>query len=683
MGAQVFCNIGYGDDGTPNGGVFHDLDVWIEQDLIPSIITSNGHSKETSNNNNRKNSNGNRIPRQSLMRELRFRYQPISPYEIVVSSTKTKNDGPPVSISLDENSNSSPKQEWQMQQYTSFYNDFFQSLRPRNAYMYDPSTGYRLSAADCNHNNNKNVHESQNNKNMNDPTPRLHWPLNGHVLSNERLTSEGWIQDTRHIQIHVDTGNFHRNSTNSRVASKVPTNTNKPCHNQETVPLPYRAGDIATIIPFNPKSIVQKFLNCLPLSIQSKADIPLSIATKILPSTQYKANYTPWPAYCTLRGLLTHCADISSLPEREDLRSLSVYCNPKHPMGKDQQSKLVSLSETTDAALYGDYVIREKRNWADVLFDFDSIRYEDRYQGANFVNDDDDDDLAMFTPLGIEHLLMILSPIMPRHFSIASAPSSAIVQGNESGYVQSSGKCGFSIELCVAVVNGSTPHGRQFQGLCSTYLSGLGTSHRSEQNNLKLWIRPGSFSQLPLDFVEMTESMAEVSYPSFKTPIMCIGAGTGIAPLRSLVCEREATRAIRIQTGGYKKKPNDGELQSVDNILVFGCRKRNEDFYYQDEWNNLIDSGSLKVLTAFSQDQKKKVYVQHIIRESDQGLLIAKHILENSGAVYVAGGAKMARAVKDEILESLGNHLPNGMSDAKKLLSRLQHVGKFCVEAWS
>ena len=95
------------------------------------------------------------------------------------------------------------------------------------------------------------------------------------------------------------------------------------------------------------------------------------------------------------------------------------------------------------------------------------------------------------------------------------------------------------------------------------------------------------------------------------------------------------------------------------------------------------DGYSLRVLTAFSQEQKHKMYVQRKLREADEGLLIAKHILENNGAVYIAGGAKMARAVKDEIVECLGKLLPTGENGARSLLQKLQRKGKFSVEAWS
>ena len=93
--------------------------------------------------------------------------------------------------------------------------------------------------------------------------------------------------------------------------------------------------------------------------------------------------------------------------------------------------------------------------------------------------------------------------------------------------------------------------------------------------------------------------------------------------------------------------------------------------------------GGIRVLSAFSQDQNHKLYVQKVLREADEGTLIARHILENNGCIYIAGGAKMARAVKDEIVECLGKILPTGEKGAKVLLLKLQRAGRFSVEAWS
>jgi sulfite reductase alpha subunit-like flavoprotein len=67
----------------------------------------------------------------------------------------------------------------------------------------------------------------------------------------------------------------------------------------------------------------------------------------------------------------------------------------------------------------------------------------------------------------------------------------------------------------------------------------------------------------------------------------------------------------------------------------------------------------------------------------DGGAFIVQHILERGGAVYIAGGSKMVRAVKDQIVQALGSVLEGGDSDAKKHLNRLKRKGLFSIEAWS
>jgi sulfite reductase alpha subunit-like flavoprotein len=113
---------------------------------------------------------------------------------------------------------------------------------------------------------------------------------------------------------------------------------------------------------------------------------------------------------------------------------------------------LISLSETSNAALYGDCILRKKRNWGDVLFEFDSIKLE-----VDRVSRNELKDLSpFFVQLTIEHLLMILSTMMPRHFSIATAPSLMTNGDNNAarGYSLRNGRFGFNLELCIAIVRG-------------------------------------------------------------------------------------------------------------------------------------------------------------------------------------------------------------------------------------
>ena len=97
----------------------------------------------------------------------------------------------------------------------------------------------------------------------------------------------------------------------------------------------------------------------------------------------------------------------------------------------------------------------------------------------------------------------------------------------------------------------------------------------------------------------------------------------------------------------------------------------------------MCDEKRLRVLTAFSRDQFQKIYVQKVLREADGGQLIVKHLLERNGALYIAGGPKMARAVKEEVIKALGKELDGGEKTANKCLNKLQRIGKFSIEAWS
>ncbi len=629
LGATPFCNIGYGDDGTPNGGVFRDLDVWLENEFLPKIVGDMSTNSETT----------------SALTDISVRNMPQSPYQVTVGSI----GGGGEMYATTMNQSNTTIREWQMKEYQSSYQNFFASMCPATAYHYHYEGDGRCARV-----------IGSENASMEDDD-RYGRPLLASVVSNERITSEDWSQDTRHIRFHVSTEMKYEDATSRTMDT---TGSESP-----TPPRPYMAGDIATVIPTNPKSVVDRILSCLPASIQNVANQPLKIVTSVMPNTQYKSCFTKWPNHATLRGLLTYCTDICNLPEREDLRALSFYCNTNHPSGMDHRKKLIALSEPSSAALYGDYILREKRNWSDVLFDFDSIQFEgteqlnDERNGSISEQNTDNIGGAEYIPLTIEHLLMILSPIMPRHFSIASSPSSCNKLEDVPGYSLRNGKFGFELDLCVAVVEGETRYGRQYSGLCSRYLSHL---KPSSEESVRIWVRPGSFGRMPMKIN---------NYGSFETPVMCVGAGTGIAPLRSLIREREAV---------WKLSEGSSEIeQARSDILVFGCRKARSDYYYKLEWELLQNERRLQVLTAFSQEQRHKLYVQRVLREADGGLLIAKHILENNGAVYIAGGAKMARAVKDELIECLGSVLPNGEKGAKKLLQKLQSVGKFSIEAWS
>ncbi len=115
-----------------------------------------------------------------------------------------------------------------------------------------------------------------------------------------------------------------------------------------------------------------------------------------------------------------------------------------------------------------------------------------------------------------------------------------------------------------------------------------------------------------------------------------IGPGTGVAPFRGFLQEREATGA----TG--------------KNWLVFGHRNYLHDFLYQLEWQDWIKDGVLTRLdVAFSRDQPEKRYVQHALWNARNDL---KAWVQDGAAIYVCGDASaMAKDVHDTLNTILGS----------------------------
>jgi len=635
LGATLACPAGYGDDNTPNGGVFADFDQWFQTQLLP-ILPKPSHSSVQSE-------------------EVTPSFTPPIPCPFRVKflpgaeSTEQQQSSPLFTSS---------------HEYRTFLND---SLKPLTAYRYRRTYG-----ANGDGGNFATTFRVDINDAVGKDRDRSGFLLRGRVTANERMTAEDWEeQNTR--QIALDVSLIHDEDE--------PTSTDGSIEDGHFETrrqlLPYRAGDVAVVVPVNFAKEVERFLRVLPQHIREAADSEFHIECA-------SADDAPasWPRRCTLRNWLTYCADIHALPEREDLRALAAYiavrANEEDDSGgggdndddnnsaafvaaQQQREKLIALSEPSkEGALYVDYILREKRSWADVIYDFDALRSPET------------------SLLSIEALLQLLAPIRPREFSIASSPTEQHQQRKLSKNVG-----GFGLELCVAVVEGTTPLGRSFHGLCSTYLSRLVAG----ESEVCLWVRPGSFQKLPLKLTSSDGS-------NFNAPVLCIGAGTGIAPLRGLIREREAIRRLQQGSDSTSKSLESSCTSEFDrdNLLFFGCRKEKADFYYRSEWDELTASGRLCLRTAFSRDQWHKIYVQKVLELIDSGegddgdvgrRFIARHVLERNGAVYIAGGPKMARAVKDVIVASLAREMGGNEKAAKQALTKLRRLGLFSVEAWS
>ncbi|MDF1812719.1 MAG: sulfite reductase subunit alpha [Verrucomicrobiales bacterium] len=168
--------------------------------------------------------------------------------------------------------------------------------------------------------------------------------------------------------------------------------------------------------------------------------------------------------------------------------------------------------------------------------------------------------------------------------------------------------------LTVALVQYES-HGRTRRGVCSSWIA----QRTDESTPAPCFITPGKGFRLP--------------EPEEDIPVIMIGPGTGIAPFRAFLQERDATNA--------KGKT----------WLFFGEIHEQTCFLYSDEWDDYLAKGVLnKVTTAWSRDQAEKVYVQHKIVEHGAELW---SWLEQGAIVYVCGDAERMAPDVDKALHDI------------------------------
>lgn len=182
-------------------------------------------------------------------------------------------------------------------------------------------------------------------------------------------------------------------------------------------------------------------------------------------------------------------------------------------------------------------------------------------------------------------------------------------------------------------------HGRNRYGVCSVQLA----ERLEAGDSLPVYIQHNPNFKLP---------------ENPDTPIIMIGPGTGVAPFRAFLGERE-------ETGAEGKS-----------WLFYGDQHFTTDFLYQIEWQRWLKDGVLtRMDVAFSRDTDKKVYVQHRMLENSKELY---HWLQEGACVYVCGDEKkMAHDVHSalgSILEQEGGMSPE---EAAEYLTLMQQQKRY------
>lgn len=227
------------------------------------------------------------------------------------------------------------------------------------------------------------------------------------------------------------------------------------------------------------------------------------------------------------------------------------------------------------------------------------------------------------TALTAEQLVSLLRSLTPRLYSIASAQNEVEEE----------------VHLTVGVVRYPQEDGTVRSGAASSYLA----DRLIEDGEVRVFVEHNDNFRLPQN-------------PD--TPVIMVGPGTGIAPFRAFMQEREAQGA-------------EGK-----NWLFFGNPHFTQDFLYQVEWQRYVKSGLLsKISLAFSRDQANKIYVQDRLREA--GLELYQW-LEAGAHFYVCGDANhMAKDVQEALLDVIAEHGQKSREEAEEYLSELRRAKRY------
>ncbi len=226
-----------------------------------------------------------------------------------------------------------------------------------------------------------------------------------------------------------------------------------------------------------------------------------------------------------------------------------------------------------------------------------------------------------------QEFVSILRKMPPRLYSIASS-----FQANPD-----------EVHLTIGAVRYHA-HGRDRKGVCSV----LCAERLQPGDTLPVFIQPNKHFKLP---------------ENPDAPIIMVGPGTGVAPFRSFMQEREET--------GAKGK----------SWMFFGDQHFVTDFLYQTEWQKWLKDGVLtKMDVAFSRDTEEKVYVQHRMLEHSKELF---EWLQEGAVFYVCGDKKnMAHDVQNALLDIIEKEGGMSREEAEAYLAEMKQQKRYLRDVY-
>jgi NADPH-ferrihemoprotein reductase len=318
-----------------------------------------------------------------------------------------------------------------------------------------------------------------------------------------------------------------------------------------------------------------------------------------------------YPTPCTVRDLLTNYVDIQGKLTHGSMKSLLAYIPDAN-----QQSWLQNLLSAENRSKFHLAIEDCRKSLVDLFCDeLSSIQ------------------------LPLQDFLHIAPPIQARDYTISS--SSSVYPS--------------VVHLTISITEYTTKAGKVFSGLCCGHFKRMiaGTS------KVRVYVKESTF-RLPRNLA---------------SPMILIGPGTGLAPMRALLQERD----YLINKGTKLGK----------SLLFFGCKHEKMDYLYANELKEYREKGALDELyTAFSRDSHKKVYVQHLLADPMNAGELMKLVMEENGHIYVCGATAMGNDVQSAIIKLVSEYKKISMDEASTMVKKLQEKKpnqptRYVQELWS
>ena len=280
----------------------------------------------------------------------------------------------------------------------------------------------------------------------------------------------------------------------------------------------------------------------------------------------------------------------------------------EHATDETEKKKLEQLISPAGGALFKKFQEEEFYTFADIFELFKSVRP------------------------AAQELVQIISPLKRREYSIASSQKLHPTE----------------VHLLIVVVDWVDKKGRKRYGQCSKYISDLRVG-----DELVVSVKP-SIMKLP---------------PLTTQPIVMAGLGTGLAPFKAFIEERQ----YQLEHGA-----EIGEI-----YLYLGSRHKRQEYLYGEYWEAYMDADVLTHLgAAFSRDQVKKVYIQDKIRENLDEL--TDLIINKNGHFYLCGPTwpvpDISACLQDMFAADAAHR---GVKiDAAKAVEDLKEEGKYVLEVY-